>query len=282
MRWTFVNNAFEPEEKATLQTGDLALQRGYAVFDYFRTVDHVPLFLEDYLDRFFHSAQTLFITIPHTRSQVREIIAELIKKNNLPESGIRMIATGGYSPDSYTPVQGNLILQQQPLQLPDMARFESGIRIMTYTYQRDLPAVKSINYLMGIWLQKQLTEKGLDDVLYVQNDIISEFPRANVFIITHGGTLVTPAHNVLAGITRKKILSFAGTLLPVETRDISVSELKTAAEVFMTSTTKRILPVTEIDGVRIGSGTAGPLTRQLQEQFIRLQESVTIAAYSRA
>lgn len=273
MIWTFVNNAFEAEGKATLQTGDLALQRGYAVFDYFRTVDHVPLFLEDYLDRFFHSAKALFITIPHTRSRVTEIIYELIQKNNLPESGIRMIATGGYSPDSYTPVQGNLILQQQPLQLPDAARFESGIRIMTYTYQRDLPAVKSINYLMGIWLQKQLTAKGLDDVLYTQNGIISEFPRANIFIITPEGTLVTPAHNVLAGITRKKILGFAGALLPVETRDVPVSELKNAAEVFMTSTTKRILPVTEIDGIRIGNGTAGPITRQLQEQFIRLQES---------
>ncbi|MCF3111084.1 aminotransferase class IV [Niabella sp. CC-SYL272] len=272
MTWTFVNDTFAEEGKATLQTGDLAIQRGYAVFDFFRTNNNVPLFLDDYLDRFFHSAAALFITIPYTRSRVAEIIFELIQKNNLPQSGIRMIATGGYSPDSYTPVQGNFILQQQAIQLPDAARFEAGIRIMTHPYQRDLPAVKSINYLMGIWLQKQLQEKGLDDVLYVHNDIISEFPRANIFIITPERTLATPAHHVLAGITRKKILEFAGALLPVETRDISVRELKNAAEVFMTSTTKRILPVTEIDGIRVGNGKAGPFTRQLLEQFIRLQE----------
>ncbi|WP_300604422.1 aminotransferase class IV [Niabella sp.] len=280
MIWTFVNNAFAEEGKAMIQTGDLAIQRGYAVFDYFRTVDHKPLFLEDYLDRFFNSAQALSISIPHTRSRVTEIIFELIQKNNLPESGIRMIATGGYSPDSYTPVQGNFILQQQPLQLPDAATVENGIRIMTHAYQRDLPTVKSINYLMGIWLQKQLKEKGLTDVLYIQNDIISEFPRANIFIITPEGILVTPGRNVLAGITRKKILEFASTLLPVETRDISVNELISAAEVFMTSTTKRILPVTEIDGIRIGNGKAGPLTRQLLEQFIRLQQSATAPAHS--
>lgn len=274
MRWTFVNNDFAEEEKAFIQTNDLALQRGYAVFDYFRTLNNQPLFLDDYLDRFFNSARELSITLAYTVQEVKAIILQLIQKNNIPQSGIRMIATGGYSPDSYTPVQGNFILQQQPLQLPDAEKFETGIRIMTHPYQRDLPAVKSINYLMGIWLQKQLKEKGLDDVLYVQNNIISEFPRANIFIITPEGRLATPAHNILSGITRKKILEFAGNILPTEVRDISVTELKQATEVFMTSTTKRILPVTEIDGTPIGNGKAGSLTRQLHTLFIQQLEPV--------
>lgn len=280
MRWTFVNNNFTEAENAFIQTNDLALQRGYAVFDYFRTLNHQPLFLDDYLDRFFNSARELFITLNHTPEEVKAIILQLIQKNNIPQSGIRMIATGGYSPDSYTPVQGNFILQQQPLQLPDAVKFEDGIRIMTHPYQRDLPAVKSINYLMGIWLQKQLKEKGLDDVLYFQHNIISEFPRANIFIVTPDGRLATPAHNILAGITRKKILEFAGDILPTEVRDISVTELKQAPEVFMTSTTKRILPVTEIDGVRIGNGKAGAFTRQLYTQFLQQLEAVTVSGHN--
>ncbi|SDC61558.1 aminotransferase class IV [Niabella drilacis] len=280
MRWIFVNNNFAEEAKALLQTNDLAIQRGYAVFDYFRTVNNQPLFLNDYLDRFFNSAKELSITIPHTAQEIKEIIHQLIKKNDTPQSGIRMIATGGYSPDSYTPVQGNFILEQQPLLLPDAEKFEKGIRIMSYSYQRDLPAVKSINYLMGIWLQKQLKEKGLDDVIYFQGSCISEFPRANIFMITPDGTLATPARNILAGITRKKILEFAGETLPVQVRDISLTELKQAAEVFTTSTTRRILPVTEIDGIPIGNGKAGPLTRQLLEQFIRQQESFNESAYT--
>ncbi|WP_018627177.1 aminotransferase class IV [Niabella aurantiaca] len=280
MRWTFVNNDFAGEGRSVIQTNDLAIQRGYAVFDYFRTINNQPLFLDDYLDRFFNSAKELSISIPHPQAAVKEIISQLIKKNNIPQSGIRMIATGGYAPDNYTPVQGNFILQQQPLALPDSIQFEQGIKIMTYAYQRDLPAVKSTNYVMGIWLQKRLKEKGLDDVLYFQNNIISEFPRANIFMVTPQGQLVTPAHNILAGVTRKKTLAFAGGILPAETRDISLTELKQAAEVFMTSTTKRILPVTEIDGIRIGNGKAGALTRQLREQFIRLGESVTGSAHS--
>lgn len=275
MRWTFVNNDFAEEGRSVIQTNDLAIQRGYAVFDYFRTANNQPLFLDDYLDRFFNSAKELSISVAHTAQELKAIIRQLIQKNNILQSGIRMIATGGYSPDSYTPVQGNFILQQQPIVLPDSTRFEEGIKIMTHPYQRDLPTVKSTNYVMGIWLQKQLKEKGLDDVLYFQNNIITEFPRANIFMVTPDAQLITPARNILAGITRKKILEFAGEILPVETRDISVTELKRATEVFMTSTTRRILPVTEIDGIRIGNGKAGPLTRQLQEQFIRLEASFT-------
>lgn len=271
MSWVFINNDFCREENAVIGTGDLALQRGYAAFDYFRTVDNQPLFLEDYLDRFFNSAREMFITIPLDRQEVKAAIYGLIARNNIPQSGFRLVVTGGYAPDSYTPVQGNLVIQQQPLHLPPKEQFEKGVQIMTYAYQRDLPRVKSINYLMGIWLQQQLKRKGLDDVLYCQHNSISEFPRANVFIVTKNGQLVTPSGNVLEGITRKKIL----TLAPAQQRDIPLQELKDAAEVFMTSTTKRIIPVVAINGRPVGAGVAGDFTRQLSEAFIRLEQTAS-------
>ncbi|ANH79603.1 amino acid aminotransferase [Niabella ginsenosidivorans] len=272
MRWTFVNDAYYEEEKAVLKTGDLALQRGYAVFDYFRTSDSQPLFPDDYLDRFFNSASRLFITIPQTREQIKNAIDSLIEKNQIAgDSGIRMLATGGYSPDSYTPVRGNLIIQQHPVALPGKEKFEQGMKIVTHEYMRDFPEVKSINYLMGIWLQQQLKEKEADDVVYFRNNIISEFPRANIFIVTRDGKLATPAQHILHGITRKKVLQLAHEMLPVEKRDISVNELKNAAEVFMTSTTKRLLPVIAIDGNPVGNGKPGKVTRQLYEQFMAME-----------
>lgn len=185
-----------------------------------------------------------------------------------------MLATGGYSPDGYSPVTGNFVLQQQPLQTPDNEKFERGIRIVTYAYQRDFPAVKSTNYLMGVWLQQQLKEQHIDDVLYFHHDIISEFPRANIFIITTDGRLLTPAANILQGITRRKVLELAPEILPVEERDLSIAELKNAAEVFMTSTTRRILPVVEIDGIQIGNGHAGRISTQLYKRFLDLEAEV--------
>ncbi|HMR85829.1 MAG TPA: aminotransferase class IV [Niabella sp.] len=272
MKWFFVNDGLFEEEKAVLKTGDLALQRGYAAFDYFRLRNNKPLFLDDYLDRFFNSAAEMFITMPLNREQVRKAIFDLIEKNNLPDSGFRMIVTGGYSPDSYTPVKGNFIIHQEPLSMPSEEQFQKGVRIATFNYLRDLPQVKSTNYLMGIWQQKRLKEKHLDDVLYHYEGIITEFPRANVFIINQDRELLTPARNVLAGITRKRLIELASGILPVRTTDITLNALTKACEVFMTSTTKRILPVVEIDGTAVGNGCVGPVTAQLNELFIKQED----------
>ena len=273
MKWIFINNDFVEEDKAVLQAGDMAVQRGYGVFDFFRTRNNKPLFLDDYLDRFFNSAKEMFIIIPLSREDLKENIYRLMAMNNMPESGIRITATGGYSADSYSVAEGNIIIQQQPLIQPSEEKFLNGVKIITYPYTRDLPHIKSINYLMGVWLQKQLKEKQLDDVLYFQNNIITEFPRSNVFIVTQDRELVTPAHNVLAGITRKKILQLAPDIILTSTRDVLTDELKNATEVFMASTTRRILPVTEIDGEKVGDGKPGSITTRLYKRLLELEES---------
>lgn len=273
MSWVFINNDFFEEGNAVVNISDLAVQRGYGVFDFFRTRNNKPLFLDDYLDRFFRSAKEMFITLPVNRAQLQNAIYVLIEKNDISDSGIRITATGGYSTDGYTPVQANIIIQQHPLNPLPKEKFENGIKIMTYDYMRDLPLVKSINYIMGVWLQKQLKEKKLDDVLYYNNGIITEFPRSNIFIVTHAGKLLTPGKNILSGITRKKILEFAPELLPTEIADITPGELKNAAEIFTTSTTKRILPIVEVDGKKIGNGKPGVITIKLYKQFMEIEEA---------
>lgn len=271
MNWSFINNDFFEEDKSVIRVNDLAVQRGYGVFDFFRIRNNKPLFLEDHLDRLFHSAEKMYITIPLNRHQLTAAIKTLLEKNNMPDSGVRITATGGYSTDGYSPAGANIIIQQQPLIYPSTEKFTGGVKIMTYEYMRDLPSAKSISYIMGVWLQKQLKQKQLDDVLYFSNNIITEFPRSNIFIVTPEKKLLTPANNVLAGITRKKILSFAPAIIPTGTADITVNELKNAREVFMTSTTKRILPVVEVDGIKIGRGGAGEITQQLYSRFLDME-----------
>ena len=272
----YVNNNFIEESKAVLQVGDLALQRGYAAFDYLRTKNGVPLFLDDYLARFFNSAEGMHLHLVQTKKELKDIIYQLIEKNKLPQSGIRMILTGGYSPDSYEPTTPNLVVLQQSLQLPAADKFETGLKIITHEYQRDLPAVKSINYLMGIWLQQKMKSENAADVLYHFNGFVSEFPRANVFIVTKGGKLVTPADGVLKGITRMKILELAKGKVDVEERALQLDEVKDASEVFMTSTTKRILPVYQVDDVVVGAGKAGPVATLLNKHFLEMEEQVAV------
>ena len=276
----YINNSFVDEEKAFLQVGDLALQRGYAAFDYLRTKNGVPLFLDDYLDRLFNSATMMYLHPTQTKKEVKDIIYELNDKNKLLESGIRMIVTGGYSPDSYQPVVPNLVVLQQSLQLPSPAKFKAGIKVFTHEYLRDLPAVKSINYLMGIWLQQKMREHNAADVLYHRNGWVSEFPRSNVFIVTKNKTIVTPAENILKGITRLKLLQLIRDKFEVEERALQLDEVQNASEVFMTSTTKRLLPVTQVDDRVIGEGKAGSITTLLNQMFLHMEEQV-VSEHSR-
>jgi branched-chain amino acid aminotransferase len=272
----YVDQVFLEEEKATIQIGDLSIQRGYAAFDYFRIKNNYPLFLDDYLDRFFRSAYLMNLHPKQTKAEVREIILELIGTNNIAESGMRMILTGGISTDGYQPSVPNLILLQQNLTLPTAEIFSRGIKVITHEYQRDLPHIKSINYFMGIWLQQKIREHSANDVLYHKDGIVSELPRANVFIVTKDEKIITPCSNILPGITRMKLVELAEKKYRVEERDISITELNNAAEVFLTSTTKRILPINQIDSTSVGKGKACPITTLLNNSFIKMENEITL------
>lgn len=269
-RWTYINNEFVLESDALLHISDLAIQRGYGVFDYLKTIDNQPIFLKEHLERFYYSAAQLHLPVLQTHQELTAIIEELIQRHHMGTSGIRLTLTGGYSPDGYNIASPNLIITQLPLNLPSLTAFDQGIRLATYEHLRPLPQVKSINYLMAVWLQPLLKQKGADDVLYHLNGVISECPRANFFTVKDN-VLITPDSNILLGITRHKLLALASKHYQVEERPVTLDELKDCQEAFIASTTKQILPVTAIDDHLINKGQPGPATRQLYKALLDLQ-----------
>src|SRR5690606_14625349 len=107
---------------------------------------------------------------------------------------------------------------------------------------------------------------------YHQNNTVTEFPRSNIFMVNDKGELLTPQKNILEGITRKKLLHIAPSFMPVIEKNITVDEIKNAAELFMTSTTKRILPISQVDDTMIADGKAGPLTIALHNAFLTFEK----------
>jgi branched-chain amino acid aminotransferase len=262
-RVVFINENFIEEDKAMLHISDLALLRGYGIFDFFRTVNHRPLFLEDHLDRFFNSAFTMRLQFETTREELKSIIQQLIKKNNIPASGIRILLTGGYSTDNYQCTAPNLVITQHPLNPHSAESFSKGLKVITHEYRRELPDVKTTNYIMGIWMQEKIKEYQAEDVLYHFQGEVSEFPRSNFFIVTNEDVIVTPAENILKGITRMKTIELAKKVFEVEQRVITMDDVRYAKEAFLTSTTKRILPVVQVDDMIIGSSGPGNVTKIL-------------------
>lgn len=271
--YSFFNNEFFPADKTFIHVSDLATQRGYGIFDFFKVVSGRPHFLEDYFDRFYRSAEVMRLPILLSREELKKVILELINKNGQPDCGIKMILTGGYSPDSYEPASPNLIITQHTLTFPGPAYLEKGIKVITHEYVRDIPQVKTINYIMGIWLQAQVKEHNAADVLYHMNGHVSEFPRCNIFIVKEDGMIVTPSEKILHGITRKNIIKMSGEKFTVKEAPVRLQEVLAAREVFLTSTTKRIIPIVQVDDTIIGGGKPGPTTVALLENLLELEKN---------
>ena len=264
--YVLINDLLLPADEASLMISDLSIQRGYGIFDFFKTVQGKPVFLDDHLDRFYYSASQMHLTVKKSRKDLKGLLYSLIRENNMPDSGIRITLTGGYSADGFNIADPNLIVIQQSFNInKDFAI--KGIRLITYPYQRQLSHVKTLDYLMAIWLQPVIKENNVDDVLYHQNGIVAECPRANFFIVTADDCVVTPANNILKGITRKHVLKIAGELFVAEEREVSLEDIKQAKEAFITSTTKNILPVVEIDGNILGDGKPGTFTQSLSREL---------------
>lgn len=272
-KWVFVNQDFVKEDDAVLKISDLSFMRGYGIFDFMKIRNGQPVYLEDHLERFYFSASKMHLQVPGSKKEFREIIQLLIEKNNLHECGIRFTLTGGYSADGYHQAESNLVISTHPFKLPAPHDINNGIHLMTWPFQRQLPEVKTIDYLMAIWLQPVLHEKNADDILYHNNGVLTECPRANFFMV-RDQKLITPSRNILKGITRKKIIEIASLRYDIEERDIHIAELKTASELFICSTTKMILPVRQVDEIILP--TERPLTLQLLQLISQFQDALTM------
>lgn len=264
-RYAIINGALVLEDEAKISISDLAIQRGYGVFDYFRTVNSEPVFLDDHLDRLYHSADKINLNIDLHRAVLKDMLQRLIEKNNLPDAGIKITLTGGYSEDGYTVAKPNLLITQTPYTF-NKEDFSKGTRLVTFNHQRQMPEVKTIDYLQAICLQPFIKENYADDVLYYDQAEIRECPRANFFIVTNNDEVFTPSKNVLKGITRKKILAFAE--LNVKEVVINLQTLQNVKEAFITSTSKHVLPVLNIDGTNIGNGRPGEITTKIYNRLL--------------
>ena len=265
-----INGKIFSGEAAKIHVSDLALLRAYGVFDYFRFVNGKPVFMEDHLQRFQHSAKLMNLEFPFSKKELIKLIFDLAKANEVTDAGIHMILTGGFSKDAFTPSKPNLILMASPFTPQPKIYFENGVKLLLWKYQRELPEVKTINYIIPILAQKKKEAAGALDILYHDGKFISECSRCNLFMVADDNKLITPKKGILKGITRKHTLELARNFFDVELRDISIDELKCAREVFITSSSKRIVPVAQIDDFTIGNGKPGAVTIQLAE-LLQLQ-----------
>lgn len=264
-KYSLVNGEFLPAETASLGIKDLTIQRGYGIFDFFKSIKGNFIFIEDHLDRLYYSAAQMHLPIRHSRDELKALLQALMEKNELPDSGMRITLTGGYAEDGYTLAEPNIIITQQAFKNPDFST--QGIKLITHHHQRQLAEVKTLDYLMAIWLQPLIKQQGADDVLYHHQGMIRECPRSNFFMVNQQNEVITSGTGILKGVVRKQVLNLKIDGLTIIERDFSLDELRQCKEAFVTSSTKNVMPVSSIDDVKINNGQAGEVTKALATAF---------------
>lgn len=267
IQFAHLNGRLVALNEAHIQVTDLAILRGYGIFDYFLFQNGHPLFLDDYLDRFLQSARLLHLELNQDKNQLAEQVYALIAANQQPDGAIRLVATGGYAHDGYSPASPNFIMLQHPYPSYPETYFSEGVRLLSYPYQREIPRAKSINYLKGISVLAELKAANAIEALYHDGQFLRETVRANFFLVTPDHKLVTPKEKILLGITRKMVLQAAESIIEVEEREVAFAEIQNAREAFLSSSTRGVMPVVKVDDQIIGDGRPGPVTQKLMGAF---------------
>ena len=260
MHHTYLNGNIKPSQDTVLGITDLSLLRGYGLFDYFRTYNGQPFQWDLYWTRYQNSARMMGLENPISKEDAHEIVLKLLKMSSLDNAAFRFILTGGYSADSFTMTKPNLLISSEDIHPVAQSQYQIGIKVIAYEYLRDLPEIKSIDYKHLMMAQPSIKAAAATDILLHKNGEISELSRSNLFIFKNG-VLITPNRHILNGITRQVTLKLAKPYFKIEERPLSMAEFLEADEVFTTSSTKKILPVTALDehafsNAKIGKQTA--------------------------
>lgn len=222
--------------------------------------------LDLHLDRLDSSLAALFLPNPLSRSQWRELLGTLVERNGGGEQMLYLQVTRGVQPkrsfglpDQPKPC---VLAFCQPLPPVTEAIRQSGVAAITHEDTRWLNChIKSIALLGGVLLSHEATQAGCNETILLRDELLTEGASSNVFIVKQGHVITPPKSRlILAGITRDLLLaSLRAADLPCEERPVKAVELRQADEIWITSSTREIYPVTRLDDRLIGNGKPGPI-----------------------
>ncbi|OQY02373.1 MAG: hypothetical protein B6I26_00590 [Desulfobacteraceae bacterium 4572_130] len=267
MKYYYINGKIIEVRHANIHVTDLAFLRGYGIFDFFKILSGKPLFIDKHINRFINSGKILGIELSLSITQLKEQIHKLLNANKSSNASVQMFLTGGYSIDGFTPTNPNFIILENKLSVNDPLLYLNGINLIKLKYQREMPEAKTTNYSNAIKMIKKMKQKNALDILYYNDKFITETARSNFFIIDHKDVIYTSIDNVLKGITRQKIIQLAKNYYNIKEKNITIEDLKKAKEAFITSTTKGIMPVVNVENDIIGKGVPGVITIHLMQLF---------------
>ena len=272
-----VGGRLVPRNEAGVSVFDSVVQGGDAVWEGLRIYDGRIFQLDAHLDRMFDSAKAMAFAEVPTREEIKRAIFETLEANGMRDScHIRltltrgMKTTSGMSPhfNQYGPCLIVLAEWKPPVYAT------SGIRLITASIRRNPPQcidskIHHNNLINNILAKIEANVAGVDDAIMLDiHGYVSETNATNIFVIKKGRLITPQADSCLPGITRGIVIETArDNGIDAVERNVSLSEIHSADEVFTTGTMGELSPVLEVDGRAIGDRKPGPVTDRLRELY---------------
>ena len=276
-RIVYVNGQYLPEEEATVSIFDRGFLMSDAVYEVTSVLGGKLLDFAGHAKRLARSLGELQMAAPCTEEELLAIHRELVARNDLDEGMIYLQVTRGNPGDRDFAFPGPdvkptlvLFTQSKP-GLAENPTAKVGIKVISIEDirwgRRDIKTVQLLYPSMGKMMAKKA---GADDAWMVEDGFVTEGTSNNAYIVKDGKIVTRNlGTDILHGITRAAVLRFAREAqMEVEERPFTIDEAKAADEAFFTSASAFVMPVVEIDGAKVGTGTPGRVAARLREIYL--------------
>lgn len=277
----YLNGRFIAAEDAKVSIMDRGYLFGDGVYEVIPVYRGQAFLLEGHLARLQRSLAEIEIESPFVNADWSALIAELVDKNGGGDQSVYLQVTRGSAPqrDHIFPatVTPGVFMMSNPLKPVAESWHQNGVEVITLDdirWQRC--DIKAIALLANCLLKQRAQEAGAQEALLLRDGALTEGAASNAYIVVNGEIITAPSGNqILPGITRDLVLELAKQEgINVQLRYASHEELKAADEVWISSSTKELLPVTRVDGQMVGTGKPGNVWQTLHQRFQQYKSEV--------
>jgi branched-chain amino acid aminotransferase len=286
-----VNGRVSDQEHAVIPVFDHGFLYGEGVYETLRTYNGQPFLFDRHMRRMRRSAGMLALSVPLTDAEIDARFRETMAAAGLAggpgrEAYIRILVTRGIGELTYDPAatpNPSIVVIVKPNVDPSREVFEGGVRVSMVGVVRNHPGtvnplIKSNNLLNNaLAMQEAFRSGGYEGVMRNYKGELVECTQSNLFIVKDGAALTPPLDaGLLPGITREFLFEVGAEAgIPVREQSLRDADLYDADESFLTSTTREVVPIVQVDDRQIGAGRPGPITKALLEGYRRKAQALT-------
>lgn len=277
----YLNGRFLPVGEASVSPMDRGFLFGDGAYEVIPVYSRRPFRLDEHVARLANTLAAIRLPDPHSAEQWQAIIRGVIERNEWEDQSVYLqVSRGADDKRNHAfpkVIRPTVFLMSEPLVTPPEVQRQAGVAAVSAADFRWLRCdLKTVALLANCLLRQHAVDQGCMETILFRDGFLTEGAASNIFVVRDGVILTPPkSHLMLPGITYDVVLELAARHgLAHEVREILEDEVRHADELWMTSSTKEVLPITTLDGRPVGDGKPGPVGQQMHAFYQDFKNTV--------